>query len=65
MVKIQVKVFWVMTPCSVHGRVPTFQRTLLPPSSGWRWRHYGPLKLWYLTTALHGITTQKTLTWTF
>jgi hypothetical protein len=31
----------------------------------WRWRQHGPLKCWYPTTTLHGITTQKTLsTWT-
>jgi hypothetical protein len=24
-----------------------------------RWRHHGPLKLWYPTTTLHGVTTQK------
>jgi hypothetical protein len=32
-VKIQVVVFCVMTPCS--GRIPTFRRTMLSPSSGW------------------------------
>jgi hypothetical protein len=29
----------------------------------WRWRQLGALKHWYLTTALHSITTQKTPTW--
>jgi len=32
-------------------------------SSGWRWRQHGPLKRWYPTTTLHGVTTQKTSTW--
>jgi hypothetical protein len=31
----------------------------------WRWKHHGPPKRWYLTTTLHGVTTQKTLTWIF
>jgi hypothetical protein len=31
----------------------------------WRWRHHGPLKHWYPTTTLHGVTTQKTSTWIF
>jgi hypothetical protein len=34
-------------------------------SEPWRWRQHGPLKLWYPTTTLHGLTTQKTLTWIF
>jgi len=34
-VKIQVDVFWVVTPCRiVVGRIPVFQRSMLPPSSG-------------------------------
>jgi len=24
-----------------------------------RWRQYGSLKIWYPTTSLHGVTTQK------
>jgi len=34
--------FWVVTPCSVVVG----------------WRQHGPLKRWYPTTTLHGITTQ-------
>jgi hypothetical protein len=33
------------------------------PSSRRRWRQHGPLKRWYPTTTLHGITIQKTLAW--
>jgi hypothetical protein len=29
----------------------------------WRWRQHGPLKRWYPTTTLHGVTIYKTLTW--
>jgi hypothetical protein len=29
----------------------------------WRWRQHEPLKCWYPTTTLHGVTTQKTSTW--
>jgi hypothetical protein len=32
-VMIQVEVFWVVAPCS--GRIPTFHRSMVPPSSGW------------------------------
>jgi len=42
-VKVQVEVFWLVTPR--------------------RWRQQGPPKRWYPTTTLHGITTQKTMTW--
>jgi hypothetical protein len=28
-----------------------------------RWRQHGPLKCWYPTTTLHGVTTQNTETW--
>jgi len=45
--------FWVMMPCSVV-------RSMLQPSS---WIQHGPLKRWYATTNLHGITTWKTSTW--
>jgi hypothetical protein len=54
------------------GRIPTFPSSMLPPSSGWsmgengidistspwRWRQHGPLKRFYPTTTLHGITSQ-------
>jgi hypothetical protein len=43
--------------------ISTFQRSMLPPSS--EWREHGPLKSWYPTTTLHGVTTQKTSTWNF
>jgi len=33
-------------------------------ASPWRWRQHNPLKC-YLTTTLHGITTQKTSAWIF
>jgi hypothetical protein len=29
----------------------------------WKWRQRGTLKIWYPTTTLHGVTTQKTSTW--
>jgi len=32
-------------------------------TSPWRWRQHRPVKHLYPTTTLHGITTQKTLTW--
>jgi hypothetical protein len=35
-----------------------------PTTSLWRWRQQSPLKHWYPTTSLRGITMQKTTTWT-
>jgi len=34
----------------------------IPP---WRWRQYGPPKLWNPTASLHCVTTQKTSTWLY
>jgi len=41
-VTIHVKLCWIVMPCSVG--MPTFQRTLLPPSWAWGWRQQGLLK---------------------
>jgi hypothetical protein len=41
----------------------TFQRNILPPSSGlkyWRWVQYVPTERWYLPTSSHGVASQKT-----
>jgi len=35
---------------------------ILPPSSPWRWRKHCPLKRWYSTRSIYGITTETT-TW--
>jgi hypothetical protein len=43
-----------------YGVVVGYQRFRSPP---WRWRQHGPPKCWYPTTALYGITTQRTSTW--
>jgi hypothetical protein len=32
-VMFQIQVFWVVTQCSVCGRIPSFQRFVLPPYS--------------------------------
>jgi hypothetical protein len=53
------------------SRIPTFRRTMLPPSSKTRreittttvilrWRQHGPLKRWYPTPTPHGVVTHKT-----
>jgi len=47
-VMFQVVVFWV-TPCIQNFR-------------GIHWKQHGPLKRWYPTTTLHGITTHKNST---
>jgi len=49
--KIQVPVLWVLTPC----RISRSWRTMLPPSSPWKWSKHCP--------TLHGDKTQKTATW--
>jgi len=65
MVKIQVEVFWLVTPCNFAvGWIPVFQRTLLPLPSEWRWRQQCHPKCWYPTATLHSITSQKILTCT-
>jgi hypothetical protein len=46
-----------VTPCSV---VVGYQSL---GGSSCRWGQHGPLKRWYPTTILHGVTTQKTSTW--
>jgi hypothetical protein len=64
-VKFQVELFWVVTPSSVVvgcGRIPTFQRYVLPPSSDKVGGSMDPLKRWFPTTTLHGITTHKAST---
>jgi len=52
-VGIKVNVFWVVTPCSVVVGYRCFRGSCC----------HGPLKCWYATTTLHGIATQKILTW--
>jgi len=34
-------------------------------TSSWRWGQFCSPKLWYPTTILHGVKTQKTSTWIF
>jgi hypothetical protein len=57
-VRIQVRVFWVVMPCSV---VVEYQSVRGPCclTSSWGWRQRGPLKRWYPTTTLQGVRTQK------
>jgi hypothetical protein len=49
--EIQVHVFRVVTPCSAVVGYQRFRAL---------WRQHGPLKRWYPTTTLHGVTTPKT-----
>jgi hypothetical protein len=39
--KTQVTVFWIVTPYSDVAGYQRFRGSLLPPSSGWRWRQQG------------------------
>jgi len=61
----EVEVFLRCDAVWCCGRIPTFRRWMMFPSSGvkWRYRQQGPPKLGYSTTTLHGVTTQKT--WSF
>jgi hypothetical protein len=42
-----------------RGRIPTLQRSILSPSLDRSWRLHEPMKRWYPTTSLHGITTWR------
>jgi len=50
-VKIQVEVFWGVTPCSIVVGYQRFRGS---------WKHQDPPKRRHPTTALHGVTSQKT-----
>jgi hypothetical protein len=41
------------------GRNQHFWKTYCLHLQGWRWRQYVSLKLWFLPTSPHGVTTQK------
>jgi len=56
---LQVEVFWVVMQCSAVVGYQCFTGPC------WRWKQPGSLKHWYSTTALHSVTTQKTLTWIY
>jgi hypothetical protein len=73
-VKIQILGLLGCDAVKYCGRIPTFQGEerssmdlwnvgILPQhntaSQPRRWRQHGPLKRWYPTTILHGVTTQK------
>lgn len=44
----------------VHGHL-TFQRTLLPPSSGQKQKQLFPLRHWYVSTKLHSVKFKNTV----
>jgi hypothetical protein len=54
--RLDVKTDWLTVSTKVTW-------TGSPVPSPWRWRQHEPLKCWYPTTTLHGVTTQKTSTW--
>jgi len=56
-VKIQVEIFWDVTPCSVVVGYQSFGGQF------WRWRQHGLPKHWYPTTTLHDVISQKISTW--
>jgi len=66
---IQVVVFWVVTLCSNMVEHLCFKEPCCLSLQGeieystlyWRWRQQDPVKCWYPTTSLHGITMQKTI----
>jgi hypothetical protein len=51
-VKIQVEVFWVVTPCNVAVGYQRFEGPCCLHLQG-------EVKRWYRSTTLHGVTTQK------
>jgi len=76
---LQVEIFWVVKgywrfrgPCCLYlqGEVTGDEKNghryrTSPVTTHWSWRQHRPLKCWYPTAKLHGITTQKTLSWIF
>jgi len=62
--KIQVMVFWVVTPCSYVVGYQRFgacsSETLVSP---WKWRQQGPPKHRYTSPSLHSTSTHKTAAW--
>jgi len=60
----QVEALWVVTPFSVVVGSQRFRDPCCLLLQGEvKWRQQGPLKRRYPTATLHGITTQKSLTW--
>jgi len=59
--ELQVEFFSVVMPFSVAVGYQCFKG----PCCLYLWRQHGPLKCWYPTTTVHGITTHKNLTWIF
>jgi hypothetical protein len=53
---LKMTAFWGIVPCSLVKIDKTFQRCILPPSSG-----YTSLKRWSTSTRLHGTISQKTV----
>jgi len=43
--------------------VAYYQAFQVPFTSPWRWKQHGPPKLWYPTTSLHDVISQKITTW--
>jgi hypothetical protein len=56
-----ITVFCDVTPCNLVDTTQRLQGSLPPPPTlGWRWRQNVPLKRWYLSTELQGVTAQTT-----
>jgi len=55
-VMFEVEEFWVVTQCSFVVGYQSFRCTCC------LYFQHGPLKRWYPTTTVHGVTTQKTST---
>jgi hypothetical protein len=49
-------------PCS-HFPLSRYPFPLQLTTLSWRWKHQVPPKCWYLSSRVHGITSQKTIIW--
>jgi hypothetical protein len=58
-------VFWDVAPCSPVESYHCFRGTCCLHLQGMRWRQHFPPKCWCLSIRLHGVTSQKTIIFTW
>jgi len=61
--KFNVMVFWVMTLCIDMVGHQFFVESCCLPEARWRQKNHGSPKRCCHITSLHGVITQKTMTW--
>jgi hypothetical protein len=56
---MQMLLFWVVRPCRLAGIYQLFGETYCLHLQGWKMEKCVSPKHWYLSTSLHGVTTQN------